>query len=127
VGGGDLTVAAGSQTRVRSAAAARPSAIRPSATPPPAAAPSTEVGQLSQLGPFGLVRRPVVAAQSLSRLGNGEHVLIVTSPRRRLVTLGLTVPARIPRLPTRPPGTRQAVSAGVDPAAANAMQKGGAR
>jgi hypothetical protein len=127
VGGGDLTVAAGSQARVRSAAAARPSAIRPSATPPPAAAPSTEVGQLSQLGPFGLVRRPVVAAQSLSRLGNGEHVLIVTSPRRRLVTLGLTVPARIPRLPTRPPGTRQAVSAGVDPAAANAMQKGGAR
>jgi hypothetical protein len=54
-------------------------------------------GQLTRLGPFGLVRRPIVAAQSLSRLGNGEHVLIVNRPRRRLVTLGLTVPARASR------------------------------
>jgi hypothetical protein len=80
-------------------------------------------GQLSQLGPFGLVRRPVVAAQSLSRLGNGEYVLIVKRPRRRLVTLGLTVTARIPRHPARPLSARQAISAGVDPAAASAVQK----
>jgi hypothetical protein len=120
VGGGDLTAAAGSQARTRSAAAAMPAAAPP-------AAPSTPAGQFSQLGPYGLVRRPVVAAPSLSRLANGEHVLIVTSPRRRLVTLGLTVPARILRRPTKPLSPRQAVSAGVDPGAANALQKGGTR
>jgi hypothetical protein len=112
VGGGDLGAATGAQARARSA---------PAAVPPP------EPGQLSQLGPYGLVRRPMVAAQALSRLGNGEHVLIVTSPRRRLVTLGLTVPARILRHPVAPPGPRPPVSAGVDPAAGNALQKGGAR
>jgi hypothetical protein len=120
VGGGDLAVAAGSQTRVRSAVAARPAAG-------PEPAPPADAGQLSQLGPYGLVRRPVVPAQSLSRLGNGEHVLIAAGPRRRLVTLGLTIPARILRSPARPLGPRQAVSAEVEPAAANTLQKGGTR
>jgi conjugal transfer pilus assembly protein TraD len=52
-------------------------------------------GSLSELGPFGLVRTPVVPGQSLGRLRDGEHVLIVKGPRRRLVTLGQTVPARL--------------------------------
>ena len=39
-----------------------------------AAGPADTAGQLSQLGPYGLIRKPVVAARSLGRLGNGEHV-----------------------------------------------------
>ncbi len=89
--------------------------------PGPQAGPGA--GQLTQLGPYGLVRRPVVPAQALTRLGNGEHVLIVSRPRRRLVTLGLTVRARIPRRPTRPLTARQAAGAGVDPALAGAVDK----
>ncbi|HEY2444037.1 MAG TPA: hypothetical protein VGI31_12930 [Streptosporangiaceae bacterium] len=61
------------------------------------AAPQEPAAQIGQLGPHGLIRVPVVAAQSLGRLGEGEHVLIVKGPRRRLVTLGLTVPARLTR------------------------------
>lgn len=82
-----------------------------------------QAGQLTQLGPYGLVRRPVVPAQALTRLGNGEHVLIVSRPRRRLVTLGLTVRARIPRQPTRPLTARQAAGAGMDPALAGAVDQ----
>jgi hypothetical protein len=120
-GGGDLAAAADSQVRMKAAAAAGP---KPSSGNGGAASQADQsAGQLSQLGPFGLVRRPVVAAQSLSRLGNGEYVLIVKRPRRRLVTLGLTVTARIPRHPARPLSARQAISAGVDPAAASAVQK----
>lgn len=67
-----------------------------SVLPGPAAlaGPAIPAGPQGQLGPFGLVRAPVVPAQSLGRLGNGEHVLIVKGPRPRLITLGLTVPAR---------------------------------
>ncbi|MGH3157011.1 MAG: hypothetical protein ACRDNF_10600, partial [Streptosporangiaceae bacterium] len=86
-GGGDLAAATGTQVRVKAIAGARPKS-------PAGAAAMPADPPASQLGPFGLVRRPVVAAQALSRLGNGEHVLIVARPHRRLVTLGLTVPGR---------------------------------
>jgi hypothetical protein len=45
--------------------------------------------------PPRFVSGPQVPARSLGRLGNGEHVLIVRRPQRRVVTLGLTVPARV--------------------------------
>src|SRR5487761_1240674 len=119
-GSGDLAAA---ETQVRPKAAA---GVGQKAGAGNAAAQADPAGQLSQLGPFGLVRKPVVAAQSLSRLGDGEHVLIVRRPRRRLVTLGLTVRARVSRHPARPLTARQAVSAGVDPAAAVAAAKAAA-
>ncbi|HEY2580100.1 MAG TPA: hypothetical protein VGI74_27625 [Streptosporangiaceae bacterium] len=100
-GGADL-MAADSPLRMPAAAAAGP---RPGHAPDEGPADGQydpQFGQLSQLGPFGLVRRPVVAAHSLSRLGNGEHVLIVQRPEHRVVTLGMTVPSRIPRLAARP-------------------------
>jgi hypothetical protein len=109
-GGGDLAAAAGSQVRSKAAAGIGAQG------PPGTAGQPDAAGPLSQLGPFGLVRKPLVAAQSLSRLGDGEHVLVVRRPQRRLVTLGLTVRARIPRHPARPLTARQAASAGVDPA-----------
>jgi hypothetical protein len=109
---GDLAAAAGSQVLSKTAVAVGQKDSGPGAA---TLAQADVTGQLSQLGPFGLVRKPVVAAQSLSRLGNGEHVLIVRRPKRRLVTLGLTVPARISRHPARPLTARQAISAGVDP------------
>src|SRR5487761_284194 len=118
--GGDLAAAAGSQVLSKAAVAVGQK------DPGPAAATLAQAdmtGQLSPLGPFALVRKPVVAAQSLSRLGNGEHVLIVRRPRRRLVTLGLTVPARISRHPARPLTARQAVSAGVDPAVVRGLEQ----
>ena len=81
------------------------------------AASADSPGPLSQLGPYGLIRKPVVAARSLSRLANGEHVLIVRRPRRRLVTLGLTVPARTVRHPARPLSVRHAASPDPDSSA----------
>ena len=90
-----------------------------------AAGPADTAGQLSQLGPYGLIRKPVVAARSLGRLGNGEHVLIAGGPRRRLVTLGLTVPARIVRHPARLLSARRAASSGVDPVAAGTHKGAG--
>lgn len=93
-GEGDFAAVAGSQVRPKAIGGAGPAAAPAGAG---AVATSEAAGQLSQLGPYGLIRKPVVAAQSLSRLGTGEHVLIVRRPRRRLVTLGLTVPARILR------------------------------
>jgi hypothetical protein len=113
-GEGDFPAAGGPPVRAKATAGAR--ATTPAAAAG-AAAPADPAGPLSQLGPYGLVRKPVVAARSLSRLGNGEHVLIVRRPRRRLVTLGLTVPARIARHPARSLGPRQAAGAEVDPAA----------
>jgi hypothetical protein len=118
-GGGDLATAVGAQARAKTLVGAWP---KPRANPgevPPAGQPA---GQLSQLGPYGLVRTPVVPAQALSRLGNGEHVLIVSGPQRRLVTLGLTVPARVPRHPARPLTARQAIGAGLEPATASGVQ-----
>jgi hypothetical protein len=116
--GGDFVAAAGTQARAMTVAGTgggpRAGAIAPDET----------AGQLSQLGPYGLVRRPVVPAQSLSRLGNGEHVLIVARPRRRLVTLGLTVRARMPRSAARPVTPRPAPGAGLVPAATGAGQPG---
>jgi hypothetical protein len=109
-GEGDLPAAGGPAVRAKATAAAR------ATTPAAAAGAVAPAGPLSQLGPYGLVRKPVVAARSLSRLGNGEHVLIVRRPRRRLVTLGLTVPARMVRHP-RPLSARQAARTGADPAA----------
>jgi hypothetical protein len=100
-GGGDLVAAADTQVRVKAVAGTWPRS-RADAAAMPADPPA------GQLGPFGLVRRPVVAAQALSRLGNGEHVLIVSRPQRRLVTLGLTVPARVLRHPARSLTPRQA-------------------
>jgi hypothetical protein len=136
--GGDL--AAESQVRVQATAGAwpkQPAKTAPGPAPSPGSGPGPGPDQggtaLSQLGPFGLVRRPIVAAQALTRLGNGEHVLIVGRPRRRLVTLGLTVPARIPRHPTKPLTARQAMGAGAELATAEATaasanaQKGRAR
>lgn len=111
-GSGDLTVPG---PAVPSKAAAGPPQAAVAAG---AAGPAAATGQLSQLGPFGLVRKPVVAARSLSRLANGELVLIVRRPRRRLVTLGVTVPARTGRPPAKPPGARQAARAGTEPATA---------
>jgi hypothetical protein len=124
--GAELTMAAGPAVHPGVPAGAQTAAgawlmSQPGAAPGPQAGP--HAGQLTQLGPFGLVSRPVVAAQALTRLGNGEHVLIVSRPRRRLVTLGLTVRARIPRQPTRPLTARQAIGAGVDPALAGAVDK----
>src|SRR5579875_2875454 len=78
-GGGDLVAAAGTQTRAKTVAGAGPKSRAGAGVAPPL----DQAGQFSQLGPYGLVRRPVVPAQSLSRLGNGEHVLIVARPRRR--------------------------------------------
>jgi hypothetical protein len=117
VGEGDLPAAGGPAVRAKATVAAR------ATTSAGAAAPAEPAGPLSQLGPYGLVRKPVVAARSLSRLGNGEHVLIAARPRRRLVTLGLTVPARIVRHP-RPPSARQVASTGADPAAPVAADQG---
>jgi hypothetical protein len=111
-GGGDFATAVGVQARAKAVVGTWPKSRAGQGAAPPD----------DQLGPYGLVRRPVVAAQSLSRLGNGEHVLIVSGPQRRLVTLGLTVPARVPRHPARPLTARQAAGAGLEPAAA-----GGAR
>jgi hypothetical protein len=111
---GDLAPAVTGQARPKAAAGAG------HAAEPLAAGPADAPGQLSQLGPFGLVRRPVVAAQSLSRLADGEHVLVVRRPRPRLVTLGLTVRARIPSPAARPAGSRRA--AGVTPATAIAAR-----
>jgi hypothetical protein len=105
-GGADL-MAADSPLRMTAAATA---GSRSSPAPPEGSRGGEydpRFGSLSQLGPFGLVRRPVVAAQSLSRLGNGEHVIIVKAPRHRVVTLGLTVPSRTPRLTTKPLPARQ--------------------
>jgi hypothetical protein len=117
--GADFAVAADSQSRAKAIAGNWPK-------PRAGAAPSPDeiAGQLSQLGPYGLVRRPVVPAQSLSRLGNGEHVLIVARPQRRLVTLGLTVRARAPRPAARPVTRRQAPGGGLVPAATGAGQPG---
>jgi hypothetical protein len=115
--GADLMMA-DSALRMTAAAAAG-SRSRPG---PADGAPNGEYdpqfGALSQLGPFGLVRRPVVAAHSLSRLGNGEHVLIVQRPQHRVVTLGLTVPSRIPRPTAKPlpgPAERTARPSGHGP------------
>jgi hypothetical protein len=91
------------------------------------AAPADSAGALSQLGPYGLIRKPVVAARSLSRLGNGEHVLIVRRPRRRLVTLGMTVPARVARHPARPLSARPAAVDLAAPAAAGIQTGAGPR
>lgn len=111
---GDLGPASAAPARSKAAAGAGRAAELA------AAGPAGEPGQLSQLGPFGLVRRPVVAAQSLSRLADGEHVLVVRRPRPRLVTLGLTVRARIPSSAARAAGSRRA--AGVTPATAIATR-----
>jgi hypothetical protein len=116
--------AAGSRPQAQTAAGAWLMSQQTAAPGPQPGQPAGQpAGQLSQVGPFGLVRRPVVPAQALTRLGNGEHMLIVSRPRRRLVTLGLTIRARIPRQPTRPLTVRQAAGAGVDPALAGAVDK----
>jgi hypothetical protein len=39
----------------------------------------------------------VVPARTLLSLGQAEFVLAVSAPRQRLITLGLLVPARLPR------------------------------
>jgi hypothetical protein len=44
-----------------------------------------------------LVSSPVVPARTLLSLGQAEFVLAVSAPRQRLITLGLLVPARLPR------------------------------
>ena len=44
-----------------------------------------------------LVPRPAVPARALLSLGPGQFVLLVNSPRRRLVELGQAVRARLPR------------------------------
>jgi hypothetical protein len=109
-GEGDFPAAGRSAARAKATAGVR-------ATTSAAAvgtAPADSAGPLSQLGPYGLIRKPVVSARSLSRLDNGEHVLIVRRPRRRLVTLGLTVPARIARHPARRLSTRPAAGPGAD-------------
>ena len=77
---------------VRETAAAAAPHLASSNHPVVAAEPAAQLGQL---GPYGLVRAPAVAGPSLGRLGNGEHVLVVSRPRHRLVTLALTVPARL--------------------------------
>ena len=113
-GEGDFPVAGGGPAvRAKATAGARATTSAAAA----GAAPADPAGALSQLGPYGLIRKPMVAARSLSRLGNGEHVLIVRRPRRRLVTLGLTVPARIMRHPARPLDGRPAAGPGVHPVA----------
>ena len=108
-GGADL-MAADSPMRMTAAATAGSRSRQTPPGGPPGGEYDPQFGALSQLGPFGLVRRPVVAAHSLSRLGNGEHVLIVQRPQHRVVTLGLTVPSRIPRPTAKPlpgrPGVR---------------------
>ncbi len=47
--------------------------------------------------PEGLAPRPTPSAGILPSLGRGEFVLAVNGPRRRLVTRGRLVPARLPR------------------------------
>ncbi|HLX46907.1 MAG TPA: hypothetical protein VKS82_01105 [Streptosporangiaceae bacterium] len=123
--GADLMTADSTPRMPASAAAGSRSRPAPAGGPPNGEY-DPQFGSLSQLGPFGLVRRPVVAAQSLSRLGNGEHVLIVQRPQQRVVTLGLTVPSRIPRpaakpLPGRPGAQPRRGSTGRK---GNAAQKG---
>lgn len=132
-GEGDFpAVGGGLAVRAKATAGARATTSAAAA----GAAPADSAGTLSQLGPYGLIRKPVVAARSLSRLGNGEHVLIAGRPRRRLITLGLTVPARVVRHPARPPSARPAAGPGLDVAApvtagkdtgAGPRQKGGPR
>jgi hypothetical protein len=118
-GSGDLALAPGPEAQVR------PKAVAAAGRGPAAGAVASAdaTGQLSQLGPFGLVRKPVVAARALSRLANGEYVQIVRRPERRLVTLGLTVPVRIARHPAKPPSERQAARTEIEPATALAVHR----
>ena len=53
------------------------------------------VGAFGAAGANGFVRRPVVSPETLCGLGDGEFVLLVKAPRRRLVPLGKTVRARL--------------------------------
>ncbi len=124
-GSGDLAPAPGPEAQVRPKAVAA-AGRGPAAGGGPAAgavASADATGQLSQLGPFGLVRKPVVAARALSRLANGEYVQIVRRPERRLVTLGLTVPVRIARHPAKPPSERQAARTEIEPVTAPAVHR----
>ncbi|HLI37057.1 MAG TPA: hypothetical protein VKV80_06910 [Streptosporangiaceae bacterium] len=58
-----------------------------------------------------LVRQPIVPAAALGGLGDGEFVLVVKSPRRRLVRLARTVPAGLPESPPRPGAAQGAAQA----------------
>jgi hypothetical protein len=125
-GEGDFPAAGRPAVRAKATAAVRATTSAAAV----GAAPADSAGPLSQLGPYGLIRKPVVAARSLSRLDNGEHVLIVRRPRPRLVTLGLTVPARIARHPARRLSTRPAAAPGADlvvPVAAGGDTRAGPR
>jgi hypothetical protein len=53
-----------------------------------------------------LVPGPVVSPRTLLALGQGEFVLAVSWPRKRLITQGRMVPARLPRAAPGRPGHR---------------------
>ncbi len=66
-------------------------------TPPAAAtggAPLTAPA-LAPAGGVAFVRRPVVSPEALCGLANGEFVMVVKGPPRRLVERGATIPARL--------------------------------
>ena len=55
--------------------------------------------------PAVAVKRPVVASEAIQALGDGRFVLVVKSPRHRVVPEARTIPAQIPRAPAaEPPG-----------------------
>jgi hypothetical protein len=66
----------------------------------------------TRLAPAGggtkLAPQPVVPVTTLHSLRNARFVLAVNAPRRRLVELAETVPARLPRLTELAPKTRSA-------------------
>jgi hypothetical protein len=73
--------------------------------------PRTGTDALVSAGPVGtvppgagleLVPQPAVSVQALRSLRAAQFVLSVSSPRRRLVELGRTVPGRLPKEPRDP-------------------------
>ena len=72
-------------------------------------------------GAAGLARRAVVSPETLCGLGNGEFVLVVGAPRRRLVPLGKTVRARLaaphrdqrPHMPSAPTAATPPATPGI--------------
>jgi hypothetical protein len=93
---------------------AAPGFAAPGFAPSAARVPGGDVpGRAAAFGPAGngFVRRPVVSPEALCGLGNGEFVLLVKTPRRRLVTLGKTVRARLHAPSRRRPSAARATTA----------------
>ena len=74
---------------------AAPGAAQPGARVFGDGMPDASAAAFGRAGGNGFVRRPVVSPETLCGLGNGEFVLLIKAPQRRLVSLGKTVRARL--------------------------------